>query len=263
MSKSSNPFVIVNTRPVGQGEELSFRLRELGFVVHDVPALEIEHLRFDVSEVIGLKADDWVVFTSVNAVNSVHRALQQAGHEEGMPLLPAKVAVVGAATQCAVEKIGLPVRVSAEGLGGEVLTEKIIAELKELWGGALESQPRVVFFRAETVAFDISGALALAGIQVQEVIAYRTREHLLSNDETLLLKTLSQDKEYRVLFILTSSRGARAVATWIDELSICLKDSAAIAIGPKTFESAKAFGFNVKTVSASADTEGIVKALLS
>lgn len=153
------------TRPPGEAEALS-RLRRLGAEVLERPLIRIEPpadpepLRRAVS---GLRAYDWLVFTSVNGV----RAFAQA--QGGTTVTrPPRIAVVGSATASAVtEVLGWRVTASPSRFSGAALPEAMAA------AGPV-SGARILWPRAASAQETLGRLLRAAGAVVDDPEAYRT-----------------------------------------------------------------------------------------
>jgi uroporphyrinogen-III synthase len=104
---------VIVTRPEGQGDELSERLRALGHEVVSCPLVGIESLG---DEPVDVAPYDWVVVTSANGARELARRLHGR---------PQRLAAVGPATAAALEAGGLrpdlvPAVATQEGLLAEL-----------------------------------------------------------------------------------------------------------------------------------------------
>jgi len=115
----SAPTVLV-TRPVGQAEPLCNLLAVAGYRPFRLPVLDIEFLADSevfpeelANGVQSLDGHDLILFTSVNAVEGLERALQRADlvWPERMP----ELAAIGAATADRLKAAGLPVGIRPTG----------------------------------------------------------------------------------------------------------------------------------------------------
>jgi uroporphyrinogen-III synthase len=107
---------------------------------------------------------DWIVFTSVNAVTSLHAALSA----RGAALSPhTRIAVVGPATAAALHQLGTRAAVIPETFTGAALANTLL-EIAPLRGR------NVLWPRAEHARTDVSDALRAAGALLSDPIAYRT-----------------------------------------------------------------------------------------
>lgn len=157
---------IVVTRAPEQSKELRERLEELGAEVVMLPMvrfLEPENTRELDRAIRSLDKFDWLIFTSANAVTFFLRRCRALGFWPGGKC--AKIAVVGPATQSALEKEGLQASLAPPEFSGEGLA----AELS----GAISGNS-ILLPRSDRAGAELPSLLRRAGAEVTEVVAYRT-----------------------------------------------------------------------------------------
>jgi len=101
---------IVNTRPKGQADALSFRLKALGANVIELPTIEIGPAADygPLDRAIGdLASYDWLIFTSANGVRCFVERLDASAAD--LRALRAKICAIGPATRAAIEALHLKV----------------------------------------------------------------------------------------------------------------------------------------------------------
>jgi uroporphyrinogen-III synthase len=153
---------IVVTRAAHQAEELAAPLRAQGANVIVLPLIGIGPPRdpTPLHEAARLADQyDWIVFSSANAVDAF--AAELADH----PILHARIATVGSATQEAAEARGFHVALTPQRYVAESLAKAFAAE--QLAGA------RVLIPRAEIARNVVPEELRRHGAQVDVVDAYR------------------------------------------------------------------------------------------
>jgi uroporphyrinogen III methyltransferase/synthase len=154
------------TRPTAQAGPVIERVLRLGAEPILLPTIEIQPPSDwgPVDNAIHRLADfDWVIFTSVNGVDSFLPRLWQTGGD-ARHLARAKIATIGAATGEALSRFGLrPDLVPAE-----FRAESLAAEL-----GPHVAAKRVLWLRADRGRDVLPEQLVRSGATVEEVIVYR------------------------------------------------------------------------------------------
>lgn len=154
---------VVVTRAMHQADELARPLRELGAEVLLLPTIGIAPplnpapLR---AAAAGCDAYDWIIFTSVNAIESFISQLLPHG-----PRCRASIATVGAATREAAERHGFTVTLTPEDYVAESLVDAFHAH---------DLQHRRVLIPSAAVTRDVVATeLRNHGAEVTVVEAYR------------------------------------------------------------------------------------------
>ena len=172
---------------------------------------------------------DWLVVTSVRAVEAMLGGQTLAAHSAFELPSALCVAAVGPATTAALREIGVePDFVPNH----DTSADGVVAE----WPG--EADARILWPRSSEAAPTISDGLRARGMRVDAPIAYRTVTQPLTEAVRAELAT------HRILVALvTSGSIARALA---DELApLGAKPPAIVTIGPKTSADARAVGLAV------------------
>ncbi len=237
---------VVVTRASAQAGALTRALHAAGAHVIELPVIEIEDLPDELGA-LRRAADSagdygWLVFTSANAVERFVPLVSDLRR-----LAPARVAAVGRATAGALEAHRIvpdlvPVRPSAEG---------VVAELPEAPGGG-----RVLFVRAAGAADTVREGLGAKGWQVEEVVAYRTRDaspppaevaSLVSRADVVTFASPSAVEAYLRI------RDTAGHPLPVPPVVACIGSSSAVA--------ARAAGLQVAVEPAKASVEGLVLAI--
>ena len=245
---------VLVTRPRAQAASLSSALRAQGAEPVEVPTIRIEDAGESASlerALTGLVVGDydWVVFTSVNAVERVLRRLRDRG-QEWPAGRAARVVAVGRATAEAL---------TAAGVGVDLVPDESDAEgVITLLARQRINGRRVLYPKGDQARDVIPAGLRRAGAEVDPIDVYRTvPEHEL-------------DPEIRDQI----ERGAVDVVTFASPSSVrgltsLLGGAAALAgleivcVGPVTAAAVRAQGLPVHAVAGDASAAGIVEALVT
>ncbi len=161
----SDAKYVVLTRDQAGNRQWRPLFEAVGLKVYELPCIAIEPLNSDADEVAVIKAikmHDWVVFTSANGVRAF--AALAAKHNFAVTSLP-KVAVIGASTAKALEKIGadvayIPEHTSSKGLAA---------------GFPAEAGAKVLLLRTSIALEDLPTDLRARGFIVDERAVYTTK----------------------------------------------------------------------------------------
>lgn len=236
---------ILVTRAAHQAEELAEPLRELGAQVLLLPAIEIAAPE-DPQPLLQAAANcnhyDWIIFSSVNAVEAFVGALGPDIHCE------AKIATVGEGTRRACEAHHLPVVLTPAEYVAEALTESF---------STLELHDRRILIPSAAVTRDvIPTELRKMGALVHVVEAYRNQVPELA---PALVEEYLQDP-YPDWLTLASSSAAKNLVGLAGAERLNLMRIA--SIGPVTSGTARRLGLHVSVEAQTHDMAGLVDALL-
>jgi len=269
---------ILVTRTREQASSFSDRLRKLGAIPFEFPIIRIappldwQPLDDALRHLCGTTFAyyDWLVFTSVNGVESVFERLNEFGLS--LPIAGiTRVAAIGPATAAALARYG----VQADVVPGEYIAEGVAAALIEdaqLRGTSLAGK-RILLPRAAVARNVLVSELKAAGAIVQEVAAYRTLP--VSSDDTKGLEVLRllQAGELHIL-TFTSSSTVRNFMLWLTgsapAVAEKLRDSAAggtlpiiACIGPITAQTARELGLHPQIEATTFTIDGLIEAIVS
>lgn len=159
---------IVITRARAQASRFRRLLEEAGAEVLEIPTIRIEppHSWEPLDNAIArIEEFRWVIFTSVNGVESFRQRLADKGKDLGV-LRAHRVAAIGPTTQGALEGRGIPVEL----VPGEYRAEGLVERLR----GLIHPGDRVLLPRAAETRDLLVAELERLGAAVSEVPAYRT-----------------------------------------------------------------------------------------
>lgn len=241
---------IAVTRAGDRSGPLVQALERVGATVHEIPLTRLEAL--DPAPLHGALRDlaryDWVLLTSVNAVERLATVVRDRGAEVAMATR--RLAVVGSATAAACEAQGWrlptvqPERMQAEGMLDEMAARSDVE-------GA-----RILYPAAAAARDVLPEGLRALGAQVDVVPLYRT--------------VPDPDGQERMLRLVEAGEVdlvAVAAPSAIDALLDVLPPERAgrlpvACIGPVTARAARTAGFPVKVESTAPTVEGWVRSIV-
>ena len=253
-AKPSAPLAgvrIAVTRATERGAPLADALRRVGATVHEIPLTRIESLDPAplAAAVATLARYDWVLLTSVNAVEHLARAVQAGG--AGAVMATRRLAAVGLTTAAAIERHGWrePV-VPPEQSHAEALLDELAART-DIEGA------RMLYPAAAGARDVLPAGLRALGAEVDVVPVYRSapdpegqaRIRRLADEGALDLVTLAAPSAVDALLdaLLPEQAGRLPVA----------------CIGPVTARAARTAGFPVRVVATAAVMEGWVRQIVA
>ena len=228
------------TRARAQSSGLAGRLRELGAVVVEAPAIRIAPIEGPAPDLTGY---DLVCLTSPNGVSLLFERLHAAGRD-ARALAGATVAAIGPGTARALEQ---------RGVIADIVPERFVAEgLVE----ALAGQPvtRALIARA-TVARDVlPDALRERGAQVDVLELYETVSEPLSDQQRDAIAaadyvTFTSSSTVQFFFEQAGADAARQARL--------------VSIGPVTSDALRARGHEPEVEAERHDIDGLVAALVA
>jgi uroporphyrinogen III methyltransferase/synthase len=241
---------IVNTRPKGQADALSFRLKALGADVIEMPTIEIASAADygPLDRAIGqLAAYDWLIFTSANGVRSFVERLDASAAD--LRALRAKICAIGPATRAAIEALHLKVDL----MGREYVAEGLI----EAFSAYDLAARRVLLPRAAVARDLVPVELARRGAQVDVVEAYRTVTP--ENAAAQAARVFGGGRKPDCITFTSSSTVQNFVAAAGAEALAGVKVA---SIGPVTTATARRLGIAADAEARTFTVDGLVEAVL-
>jgi uroporphyrinogen III methyltransferase/synthase len=227
---------VVVTRARAQASELAARLRALGAVVVETPAIRIVPTS---EELPPLERFDLVCLTSANGVELLFERLAARG-EDARALAGASVAAIGPGTARALRE---------HGVIADVVPERFVAEgLVEALAGVAVS--RALIARASGARDVLPQALRERGAEVEVVDLYGTVAEPI--DAALAPTVASAD-----YITFTSSSTVR----FFLESAAVGPHTRIVSIGPVTSSTLREHGLTVHVEAARHDIDGLVEAL--
>jgi uroporphyrinogen III methyltransferase/synthase len=245
---------IVVTRARAQAGELSRELEALGADVFEFPTIEIkppEDLGPLDEAISGLDSFDWIVFTSVNGVESFMERLRHLGRDLRAVPQWSKIAAIGPATALKVEGVGLRVDVTPE----EYKAEALIGALTEY---SLAGK-KVLIPRAKVAREILPQKLREAGAEVVVPPAY---ESVPSSEGKERLKEMLDNGEIDCVTFTASSTVENFVRAFGRETGRLLSEARVACIGPITAETARGRALRVDAEAGEYTIPGLVNAVV-
>lgn len=240
---------ILITRPRAQAGDFAERLRARGFDPIFFPVIEIRPIENNVAlerALARLNCYDWVVFTSVNAVEVVfasHSSLL-LDHEPHV-----QFAAIGPKTAEALQSKGI----TSDFVPEQYVAESILPGLGDLRGRW------VLLPRAEIARKALPEAICEAGGVPHEISVYQTLPVQPDSDGLAALKagvdiiTLTSSSTVENLVAIARQNGLDPLALPGDPLFAC--------IGPITEQAAREEGLSHLVVAKEYTTDGLIEAL--
>jgi uroporphyrinogen III methyltransferase / synthase len=245
---------ILVTRPRHQASRFSALLREHGGIPVEVPTIQIappsswEALD---QAITALTSYDWLVFTSVNGVQSFFTRLEQQRSPTDLQNL--KCCAIGPETAKQLRARGVRVDVMPTEYRAEAAVEALAAF--PLQGS------RILLPRAAAARDVLPQALAARGARVDVVEVYRT---VLPGEalEADVRQLFGQRQIDVVTFTSSSTVTNFAALTPEIELSELLRDVLVACIGPITAETVRSYGATPMIVAQDYTIPGLTRAIV-
>jgi len=252
---------VVVTRSRAQASDLCAQLEELGADVIEMPTIRIEPPEsFDpLDEAIAeLHLFDWVVFTSVNGVDSFFARLDAMGKDSRA--LPC-VATIGPATAERLLAHGIRTDCQPAKFTGADLVEALTA-LVPVAGR------RILLPRAADTPETVRKGLQDAGAEVAEVEAYRTVVAASADEETgtaswRVVRRLGAGEVDFVTFTSSSTVRGFVEAVGRERAASLPASTRFVSIGPVTSQTARELGLTVAAEAVEHTIPGLVATLLA
>jgi len=240
------PRRVLVTRAAGQADQLVSALRDEGLDPVPVPtiAVEFEPPRGALDVAAGLlHTYVWVVVTSANGARAILKAAERVLTELGAP----SWAAIGPATRSVLEHEGIEVQFQPSQASAMTLAAQL----------PVHPGDRVLVVRGDLAEAELGLALRARGADVDDVVAYRTREAPEESRE--LLRRAVADGPIDAVNFTSGSTVSGLVALGRAE-SIDVRTIPCVCIGPETAAEARAAGFRVLAVSPTPDSASLAAA---
>lgn len=244
---------IVVTRAREQASELVDRLFELGAECIEFPTIKmfpLDDFKPLDKAIEKLSSYDWLIFSSVNAVNSFFDRLFTK-NKDVRALTNLQTAAIGPATAARLFDFGLKSDIVPESYRAESVV-KAFADVNV-------DGKKILFPRAEQARSVIPKELSNMGAVVDDIAAYCTKP--VNDDADDLLTQLKRGAVDMITF--TSSSTVKNFHTLLpsDEFEDLMKDVVIATIGPITADTARALGFDVHIVAESYTIPGLCQGI--
>jgi uroporphyrinogen III methyltransferase/synthase len=246
---------VIVTRSRDQASEFSEKLIDLGANVLEFPTISItdpdDFAPLD-KGIKGLESTDWIIFTSVNGVDSFFHRLFDLGGDI-RDLKGVKICAIGPAT---TERIkGFHLKVDCQ--PPKYVAESVVEEFKKIEN--LKGK-RILMPRADIARSYLPEELQKMGAEVADVVAYKTV--VASNGDAAILENLKDGKVDIVTF--TSSSTVRNFVKIVGEDNLAsFKEKVKFAsIGPITTKTAEEMDIEVSIKADEYTIPGLTKAIV-
>jgi hydroxymethylbilane synthase len=237
---------VLVTRAADQADELLSALRGASLEPVLVPAIavEIDPPRGELDTAAGLlHTYEWVVITSANGARAILKAATRILTELGAP----SWAAIGPATAALLDREGVVVQFQPSQSSSRAIAA----------GLPVRPTERVLVVRGDLASPDLAVALRARGAEVDDIVAYRTRE-APETSRVLLRRALMAGPVDAVVF--TSGSTVRGLVKLAAEESIDVLSTPSVCIGPETADAARAAGFRVLAISPEPDSAALAAA---
>ena len=252
---------VLVTRARAQASELIQKIEELGGEPCEYPVIETR----DVTEAAQTQAIeraldeaesfDWLMFTSVNGVESFFRWLRRYGTDIRR-FGRARIAAVGPKTAEALLERGLTV----EELPGKYMQEGLLEQLS----GEVQPGQRALLARGDLARKVLPSELRALGVDAVELDVYETV--IADRQDELALEQL-RDGDVHVVTFTSSSTVTNLMtllkANGVEDPVALLKQTQIASIGPITTQAVKAAGLEVAIEPEEATIEALVAAIVA
>lgn len=252
-SPGLNGLKVLVLRPEGQTEELAALLRAEGAEPLVIPAVRIVSPQ-DWSAMDGIlsRLDDfrWLVFTSVNGVDTFIRRLRDTGRAPA-DLTPA-IAAIGPATRLQLEKSGIKVDWTPKVYTTSMLADHLPWDPPGRQNMISRSGgPRVCLLRADIASADLEKALRERGFHVERINVYGTQQ--------INTGRIREALGIANAVVLTSASIARSFAAAArGEVPGTMR---VYSIGPATSQACRSNGLRIDAEAAEHTVAGLVEAI--
>ncbi len=242
---------ILVTRARAQASEFADLLAANGAEVIQFPTIEIHPLEIDGTYIRTINGYDWIIFTSVNAVEIFYERLRENGRDV-RAFGTSKICAVGPKTVDALNRIGIhPDFVPTHASGSAIAAD--IADVTE---------KRILLPRAKVATADLPDGLRERGAHVDDVPLYDTVKVASENSDEIEADLLNGKID---LVTFTSSS---TVTNFLEMFpahtpDVLLADAQVAVIGPTTQKTAVACGLHVDVIAKTASVESLVEAILA
>ena len=246
---------IIVTRSRDQASEFSEKLISLGANVLEFPTISITNPdNFDPLDkgIKRLESTDWIIFTSVNGVDSFFHRLFNLGGDI-RDLKGVKICAIGPATAERIKEFRIRVDCQPPKYVAESVVE-VFKKIDDLRG------KRILMPRADIARSYLPEELQKLGADVMEVVAYKTV--VASNGDAAILESLKDGVVDIVTF--TSSSTVRNFVKIVGEDNLAtFKEKVKFAsIGPITTKTAEEMDIEVSIKADEYTIPGLTKAIV-
>ena len=213
---------------------------------------------------------DWIIFTSVNAVNFAELAWRDIGglksalayeaDVDDLRIRQRKIACIGKSTKDYLNHLGIHVDVSPKHFHAEALLVALQSKLsyKDL------KQQRILIPRALVAREILPKALRAMGVEVWITPLYQTLNEQLTPACKQTICHISNREMSRVIIFTSNSTMKGFISQFSEtELNLIKKEYDTFVIGPVIKKAAIAEGFRVVSMAHPHNMSGLIKAVIN
>ena len=244
---------ILVTRARAQASEFADLLETNGAQVIQFPTIKIQPIDIDNTYMHAINEYDWIVFTSVNAVEIFYERLRENG-KDTRAFGASKICAVGPKTVDALDKIGIvPDFVPSHSRGST-----IASEMEDVQG------KKILLPRAKIATADLPNGLRERGAFVNDVPFYDTVKVASGGDKRRdkIEADLLNGRMDLVTFTSSSTVTNFLEMFRSHEPTMLLANVKVAVIGPTTQKTALEYGVQVDVVAKEASVESLVQAIV-
>ena len=241
---------ILVTRARSQASGFADLLEANGAEIIQFPTIKIQPIDVNSTYIHATNQYDWIIFTSVNAVEIFYECLQEKG-KDARAFGTSKICAVGPKTVEALNHIGIqPDFVPSHSRGSAIATEMEDVHRK-----------KILLPRAKIATADLPSGLRERGALVDDVPLYDTVKVASESRDEIEADLLNG----RIDFVTFTS--SSTVTNFLEmfpthEPAALLADVKVAVIGPTTQKKAEEYGVQVDVVAKQASVESLVEAIL-
>lgn len=245
---------ILITRPLEQSYELKNKLSVLGANVINLPSIKIRHLSnyntVDKS-IKSITQFDWLIFTSVNGVNSFFNRLTEL-KLDSRHLASLKIAAIGNITAKNLLNYGIKADFIPEKYTSECIVEGL-SQLNEI------NQKHFLLARSDIARVEITKALSNKGAKVTDLVTYKILEENIESQISEIFK-----KEKIDLITFTSPSTAESFHKQLSKniLEIITNNTIIASIGPVTSNTCLQIFNKVNIEATIHNIDGLIEAIV-
>ena len=246
---------IVVTRSRDQVSEFSEKLTCLGAEVIEFPTISIaepdDFTPLD-NEIKNINGTDWLIFTSVNGVDSFFDRIFTLG-KDIRELKGIKICAIGPATSKRITDLHLNVDCKPP----KYVAESIVDALKSM--DEIKGK-RFLMPRADIARSFLPDELKALGADVSDIIAYKT---VIAEPRNLKILDRLKDGSINIVTFTSSSTARNFVEIIGKENITAISDKVKfLSIGPITTETAKELGINIAAEAEEYTIPGLVDVII-
>ena len=242
---------ILVTRARAQASEFAEMLERNGAEVIQFPTIKIVPLEIQSSDIPSLEEYDWVIFTSVNAVELFFQSIQSKGMDS-RAFRGCKICAVSPKTVSALNDIGI----NPDFIPLQSRASVIATEIENVDG------KKILLPRAKIANTDLPNALHQKGAIVDDLPIYDTiKTHSESSSE---IENDLLEGGIDVVTFTSSSTVTNFLEMFPERIAKDLMENVLVAvIGPSTKATADEHGVQVDIISKDATIESLIDAIVA